>query len=108
MTDFDRPKQAVGRSSLVPEAGFQAAVCEAFRLRGWRVYHNPDSRRSDAGWPDLQLLKAPYLVFAELKVPGGKVKPVQDMVINELRSAGQEVYVWYPEDWDEIEKVVNR
>ena len=35
------------------EKGFQAAVVELARLRGWLVYHTYDSRRSAKGFPDL-------------------------------------------------------
>ena len=39
------------------EAQFQEAVVQLARLTGWLVYHTFDSRRSQAGYPDLTLLK---------------------------------------------------
>ena len=39
------------------EKEFRQTVIAVFAAAGWHVYHNPDSRRSSAGWPDLQLLK---------------------------------------------------
>lgn len=93
--------------NLYPEKDFQSTVTDLFKLKGWRVYHNPDSRRSEAGWPDLMLLKPPHFLMVELKTDTGKVKPIQDMVMRELNSSNVTVNVWRPADWPEIERVAN-
>ncbi len=89
----------------VSEADFQQTVIELFRATGWRVYHNLNSKGSDPGWPDLQLLKRGRLVFAELKTQRGRLTAEQDFILNELRCAGAETYLWRPSDWVEIERV---
>ena len=91
--------------SQVSEADFQQTVIQLFRATGWRVYHNVNSKGSDPGWPDLQCLKRGRLVFAELKTQRGRVTAEQEFILNELRGAGQETYLWRPSDWVEIERV---
>lgn len=98
----------------ISEKEFQRSVTALFTITGWYVYHNPDASRSSAGWPDLQLLKPAspagpaQLVFAELKTARGRVSPIQKKVIQTLADAGQEVYLWRPDDWDEIERIAKR
>jgi hypothetical protein len=90
------------------EKAFQTQVVQLARLCGFETYHTFDSRRSDRGFPDLVLLnpKRGRLVFAELKVARGKTTPEQDVWLANLRAAGQEVYLWRPADWDEIQVVL--
>ena len=100
--------------NLISESEFQQSVVAAFLAAGWTVYHNPDSRRSSAGWPDLQLLKpaGPHgpaqLVFAELKTARGRLSRTQKAIAQALTDAGQEVYIWRPADWPQIEQVATR
>jgi hypothetical protein len=90
------------------EKAFQSQVVQLAKLCGFETYHTFDSRRSNRGFPDLVLLnpKRGRLVFAELKAARGKTTPEQDVWLANLRAAGQEVYLWYPADWDEIEQTL--
>jgi hypothetical protein len=90
------------------ERQFERAVVEYAKLAGWRVFHPFDSRRSEAGWPDLTLVRDGRLVFAELKSEKGRVRPEQQVWQEALlrvasRTPGVEVYLWRPSMWDEIE-----
>ena len=76
-------------------------------LTGWQWYHTGDSRKSNAGFPDLVMVRE-RVVYAELKKQSGKVSPEQQVWIDALRAAGEEVYVWRPSDWDEICKILAR
>lgn len=75
------------------------------RALGFAVYHTHDSRRSDAGFPDLILVKGRYMLAIELK-RDRKQKPTPDQLrwlqlmtgVEEVRAA-----VWTPEDRDQIE-----
>lgn len=100
------------------EAGFQQAVVELATLRGWLCYHTHDSRRSNAGYPDLTLARHRRLVFAELKSETGRVAPAQRLWLDALLAVCAdwpdpcsercpvEVYVWRPSDWPEVEAVL--
>lgn len=66
----------------------------------WKAYHTFFSDRSQAGWPDLALVRERVL-FAELKTTGGKLTDAQLEWLMALESAGAEVYVWRPIDWYE-------
>lgn len=70
-------------------------------LRGWKAWHDTDSRRNAAGFPDLVLLRD-RVVWAELKSERGRLRDEQARFLTLLRAAGQEVYVWRPSDWDAL------
>ncbi len=90
-------------SGLVTEASWQAQVIEAADLFGWFVYHNPDSRRSAAGFPDLVLIRPPRVLFLELKRQTGRLSPIQREVIDQLDACpGVEVHVARPSDWEQV------
>lgn len=91
------------RDNALSERAFQAAVVELATLLGWRCYHVPDSRRGEAGWPDLALWRPPRFLLAELKTNKGRVRLIQQQTIDELRECGLEVYLWRPNMWSEIE-----
>jgi len=97
--------------AAISEADFLAAVTELAVLCGWLVYHTYDSRRSQAGFPDLVLARADTLIFAELKTAKGAIKPAQRTWLDTLGAIanaqpGVEVYLWRPKDWVGIEKVL--
>lgn len=85
--------EAMGEDEL------QALVIGMARLRGWRVYHTHDSRRSPAGWPDLILARPPRLLAVELKSERGRVTVKQREWLEGLAACGVSVAVWRPSDW---------
>jgi len=96
----------------VTEADLQAQVLELAALRGWRVFHDHDSRRNHAGFPDLVLVRRSRLVFAELKTRTGRVRPAQQEWLAALEAVADEarghvtVHLWRPGDWPDIERVL--
>ena len=62
----------------------QTGIIDAAHTGGWLVYHTHDSRRSQKGFPDLVLVRPPQVIFAELKGPGGRVTPEQQVWIEAL------------------------
>ena len=89
------------------EAQFQAQVMALAKQQGWaHIYHTHDSRRSQAGYPDLHMLRGERSLFAELKRMGRKPTPAQDSWLSALREAGHEAYSWRPCDMPEIERVL--
>ena len=60
--------KTISKDEALTEAQFQTLVIEmATEIYGWEVFHDGDSRRSNAGFPDLVLVKDGKLIFAELK-----------------------------------------
>ncbi len=97
------------RPAAVSEKQFQAQILQFADLTGWRCYHAFDSRRSQAGFPDLVLCRPPAIVFAELKSEGGKLRPEQREWLEALgscRTVGARL--WRPSDWPEIEETLAR
>jgi hypothetical protein len=91
----------------VSEPAFQRQVLELAHLHRWVSYHPYDSRRSEAGWPDLALCRPPRLVLAELKSATGRVSKAQRRWLDLLAACpGVEVYCWRPADWAEVIRVL--
>lgn len=98
----------------VSEREFQSAVLELAGWCGWRCYHTYDSRRSEAGFPDLVMVRDGRLVVAELKSERGRVSAEQQGWLEAFGlvaagSAGRvRVCVWRPADWAAIVEVLAR
>jgi hypothetical protein len=89
------------------ETQFQEKVLELAELRKWKAYHTFDSRKSEAGFPDLTLVRRGRLIFAELKSAKGKVREAQEEWVAQLsRVDGIEVHIWRPEHWSVIKEVL--
>lgn len=87
------------------EADAQATVLDIARLKRWSAYHTHDSRGSDAGFPDLVLVRE-RIVYVEMKRQGERPRPTQVDWLNRLARAGGEVYVWTLEDLDDVVAVL--
>ncbi len=93
----------------VAEKDFQVQVVELAGLFGWRHFHDLDSRRNVAGFPDLVLVRPPRLVFAELKTEKGPTTVAQMKWLADLRACpGVEAYTWRLSDWTAIEAALGR
>jgi hypothetical protein len=98
------------------EAEFTRQVIALAKLHGWLVAHFRPARtakgwrtpcQGDAkGFPDLVMLRHERIIVAELKVGRGILTLSQDRWLLAFRRVGIEVYQWYPEDWELIEKVL--
>lgn len=78
-------------------------VIEWAELRGWLVYHTRDSRGSDKGFPDLVLVRGKRVLFVELKRSmKQRLRAEQQVWFDRLSTAGQVVFLWCPEMWNEI------
>lgn len=76
-------------------------LCDWLKLR-W--FHDTDSRRNNAGFPDLAIVGPGGFLFAELKKQTGRVSPDQRAWITALEAVGIEIHVWRPSDWPAIEQ----
>lgn len=84
------------------EKEFTWSVRKAAQQLGWLEYHTHRSQFSSAGFPDLCMVRGNRLIFAELKMPKGKVSESQQRWLDDLCVTPVEVYVWRPDDWDTI------
>lgn len=96
----------------VNESPFQGQVIELAELLGWKwnhTYRCPRTERTPnftpntrKGMPDLSLWHPVQRRFlqVELKGDGGSPSPEQREVLQELRDAGVEAYLWWPRDLD--------
>ena len=111
------------------ETEFTRRVIKLARLNGWRVLHIRPGRtiRKDPatgevktdwrtpiqgdgkGFPDLLMLRDDRMVVAELKVGKGKKTPEQVAWLQAFVLAGvQDVFTWFPGEWEEIEAILRR
>ena len=88
------------------EASFMAQVVAYAGLLGWHHYHTHDSRHSVAGFPDLVLVRRPRLLFVELKREGEYPTDAQRQWLDELKACDTEAYLWWPTDWEVIERIL--
>lgn len=106
---MSRQQHADNLYDLVTEAQFHEAVVMRAQLYGWWVWHDTDSRRNQAGLPDLLLVRPPRVVFAELKTVKGRVSGVQKLVLDLLdQCPGIECYVWRPSDELSLDAILRR
>jgi hypothetical protein len=105
----------------VSEAEFQQQVIDYAHLRGWRVAHFRKVRvqrkngsvywetpvaADGKGFPDLILVKDHGVIAAELKVGRNKPSPEQMSWLTDLENAGVAVFVWTPDNWQDIEETL--
>lgn len=88
------------------EDEFLQQVREVALSYRWLAYHTHRSDRSDPGFPDLVLVKADRVIFAELKSPNGRLRTDQRTWLAALQGAGQEVALWRPADLPEVVAVL--
>ena len=105
-----------------PGADWERTVIEYARVNGWLVHH-PKKIRTRSGWltgedgdkgyPDLTLVRDRSILIVELKTGKGRLSKDQEQWISQLKRATKNtgninVYVWYPEDWPEIQRLLGR
>ena len=65
--------------------------------------------RNPVGKPDLELVRPPRVIFAELKLEDGRLSREQASRIARLKACpGVEVYTWRPRDWPDIVRILAR
>lgn len=90
------------------EAEFQKRITDYCDWLDLKWYHNPDSRRSNKGWPDLVIAGPRKVIFVELKTEVGRITREQAEWHVSLRNAGCALFVWRPGDWPEVQRVLAR
>lgn len=108
-------------AKTISEDAFQAQVIEMARALGWMVAHFRTARiqRKDgsvhyatpveadgAGFPDC-VFAGRRVMYAELKAARGKVRLDQLVWLEALQRAGQEAFLWFPADMEEIESALS-
>jgi VRR-NUC domain-containing protein len=91
--------------SSVTEAQLQLWTEVEAQSNGWEWFHDEDSRRNQAGFPDLVAAKWNHEeVWIELKKEGEKVKPgsKQERWLDILGYANRDVYELHPSQWEFI------
>lgn len=100
----------------ISENEFLSQVIKFASLNGWKCAHFRASlnrrgkwqtavQADGAGFPDLVLVRE-RVIWAELKSENGKQTNEQVDWYTWLQDADQEVYVWRPSDWPNIEALL--
>jgi hypothetical protein len=116
-----RVKAADYRATML-EDELQEQIRKLARTFGWKYYHTHNSRRSPEGFPDVVLVRAGVLIFAELKREGLNPTRAQKSWIDALGEVEDacidlmgglfgpyrplKVFVWRPSDLPEIERIL--
>lgn len=88
--------------TALSEKQWQDQVVQLATLYRWRHFHPYNMRRSDPGWPDLVLARAPELIVVELKTDVGRLRKEQVVWLELLAACGVETHVWRPRDFDDV------
>jgi hypothetical protein len=82
------------------EETLRVRIARLSKELGWLSYHTHDSRRSDAGWPDVALVHPKHgrFLIRELKRQRENPTPDQRKWLEALAGAGVDVGVWRPMD----------
>ena len=86
---------------VITEKQFEGQVKDLAKLWGWKYYHTWRSIHSPAGFPDCVFARE-RIIWAELKTETGQPTLEQYEWLAALAAAGQEVYLWRPDDIEEI------
>jgi hypothetical protein len=100
-------------SAAVTEAQWLGAVGDLLDACGWSWIHHRPARRANGKWrtpaqgnsakgfPDIVAVRAPRVLWLELKTTTGRVSPEQRDWIARLCDCGQEAHVIrLPGDWE--------
>ncbi len=94
-------------SGLITEADWQQTVVDLAELEGWWVWHDYDSRRNRAGFPDLVCVRDDRLLFLELKRETGRLTPAQEAVLGMLNGVTKvRTQVIRPSDFLEVREML--
>jgi hypothetical protein len=74
----------------------------ALTAKGWRTPVSADGR----GFPDLVMVRMPRVIIAEIKGRDVLTFEQKEWIAEFRQCPGVEIYVWKPQDWGEIEKVL--
>lgn len=106
------------RIKPITEAEFTKMVIDLAKLNGFRVAHFRPARTKNGGWvtamsgdigfPDVIMARETRLIVSEIKVGNNRPTPEQMAWLGAFGNAGAEVYIWRPEDWDTIVKLLER
>jgi len=81
------------------EKQFESQIKDLAKRFGWKYYHTWRSIHSPAGFPDCVFARE-RVVYAELKSETGQPSAEQYEWLEALAEAGQEVYLWRPDDME--------
>lgn len=85
-------------SATMLEADLQRACIDLCRWLGLAYFHDHDSRRNRAGFPDLVVCGSKGFLFRELKSETGRLRPEQMDWLSRLNLGGADAAIWRPAD----------
>lgn len=98
------------------ERHFATQVEHLLELFRWTWKHDEPAVRQSGTWatsfrgargfPDYIATRDGRLLFAEIKNERGKLTPGQNLWLEQLRETPAEVYVWRPQDLEEIKGIL--
>jgi hypothetical protein len=116
-----KPPKRKRQKPVQSEESFTKQILQLAKIRGWRSLHIRPAR-TDKGWRtpvagdgagffDLLLVRRGVIIFAELKIKGGRLSPDQWKWFYALDQVGTKtenvkVFIWSPRDWDSIERIL--
>ena len=93
---------------VVTEKDLREQIRTLCKLYGWMMYFSWTSIHSPKGFPDLVLVNPDKcrVIYVELKTEKGKVSNHQQYWLHALWKCKQEVYIWRPDDIEDIARIL--
>lgn len=105
--ELGREATAEDYHRLITERAFTTQTIKLAEGYGWYVFHDQDSRKNVAGFPDLFLCHPERgIVFVELKTETGRVRKEQRAVLRMIRAAGGRAFICRPRHRDALEALL--
>lgn len=86
------------------EDPYMRAIMAHAEKCGWYVFHDEDSRRNQADFPDLILVKEPRLLVLEVKRTRGRLTAGQKVLLLKLVACGVDARAVWPKDWKALKE----
>lgn len=99
------------------KSSFENTVIQAAQFSDWRVAHFRAIQGMNGRWrtpvaaqgkgfPDLVMVRDNRLIFAEIKGEKNQPEPEQKLWLNALEQTCAEVYLWRPQHWGDVVKIL--
>lgn len=91
---------------VLDEANFMRRVVFAARSLDWLVHNTFQLKHAETGYPHLTMVREKRLIFAKFKLTTERPDDQQLLWLARLEQTGAEVYIWRPDQYTDILRIL--